>query len=91
MQWRQNNLPVANLEMWSHIAVGEAELLSCDERDDYSPPGIAKPIALDNDNEWHHTTMAKAQSLFTPRMSDRIFTMARLTQPRMMQLMGIPK
>src|SRR5689334_10561568 len=37
------------------------------------------------------TTMASAQSLFTPKMSDRILTIARFTQPRMMQLMGIPR
>ncbi len=37
------------------------------------------------------STTASASSLPTPRMSMRIFTIARFTQPRMMQLMGMPR
>ncbi len=36
-------------------------------------------------------TTARACSLPTPRMSMRILTMARFTQPRMMQLIGMPR
>ncbi len=36
-------------------------------------------------------TIARASSLVTPRISIRIFTMAWFTQPRMMQLMGMPR
>ena len=37
------------------------------------------------------STIPSAWSFVTPRISIRILTIARLTQPRMMQLMGMPR
>ncbi len=37
------------------------------------------------------STMTSASTLVMPKISWRIFTIARLTQPRMMQLIGMPR
>ena len=37
------------------------------------------------------STMTSASTLVMPKISSRIFTIARLTQPRMMQLIGMPR
>ncbi len=56
-----------------------------------STPHRPESVEIAEVNAISPSTMTSASTLPMPKISSRIFTIARLTQPRMMQLIGMPR